>query len=208
MLLAFQAYRDFEQFMHGEARNATSNYIVISKPVSAINTLGNLLGAKAPSFSTSEIVALKEHHSVADVGAFTAASFNVSGHFALASIRVGTEMFLESVPDRFIDVDFEASYEPTSPVGAKSIGEVVINENANIRKLASCDLFTADLVELKENFTIENKDSFVSILVLEGDAVLSWDDGNFEIKKGDSVFVPADFKVDVTGKAQILLSYL
>ena len=59
MLLAFQAYRDFEQFMHGEARNATSNYVVISKPVSAINTLGNLLGAKAPSFSTSEIEALK-----------------------------------------------------------------------------------------------------------------------------------------------------
>ena len=108
MLLAFQAYRDFEQFMHGEARNATSNYVVISKPVSAINTLGNLLGAKAPSFSTSEIEALKEHPSVADVGAFTAASFNVSGHFALASIRVGTEMFLESVPDRFIEVDFEA----------------------------------------------------------------------------------------------------
>ncbi|MBO5796654.1 MAG: ABC transporter permease [Bacteroides sp.] len=108
MLLAFQAYRDFEQFMHGEARNATTNYVVISKPVSAINTLGNLLGAKAPSFSTSEIEALKEHPSVADVGAFTAASFNVSGHFALASIRVGTEMFLESVPDRFIDVDFEA----------------------------------------------------------------------------------------------------
>lgn len=107
MLLAFQAYRDFNQFMHGEASTSTSNYVVISKPVSAINTLGNLFGMKAPSFSNHEIEALKSHPSVADVGMFTAASFNVSGHFALASTRIGTELFMESVPDQFIDVDFK-----------------------------------------------------------------------------------------------------
>ena len=108
MLLAFQAYRDFEQFTQIQTGNATNNYVVISKPVSAINTLGNLFGMKAPSFSEYEIKELKAHPAVNDVGMFTAATFNVSGHFSLASIRVGTEMFLESVPDRFIDVDFEA----------------------------------------------------------------------------------------------------
>lgn len=107
MLLAFQAYRDFEQFMDDQAGKTTGNYVVISKPVSAINTLGNLFGMKAPSFSEHEIEELKAHPSVADVGMFTAATFNVSGHFSLASIRVGTELFMESVPDRFIDVDFE-----------------------------------------------------------------------------------------------------
>lgn len=107
MLLAFQAYRDFEQFMNNQGGNTTNNYVVISKPVSAINTLGNLFGMKAPSFSEHEIEELKAHPAVADVGTFTAATFNVSGHFSLASIRVGTELFMESVPDRFIDVDFE-----------------------------------------------------------------------------------------------------
>lgn len=107
MLLAFQAYRDFEQFMNNQGGNTTNNYVVISKPVSAINTLGNLFGMKAPSFSEHEIKELKAHPAVADVGMFTAATFNVSGHFSLASIRVGTELFMESVPDRFIDVDFE-----------------------------------------------------------------------------------------------------
>lgn len=107
MLLAFQAYRDFEQFMDDQAGKTTGNYVVISKPVSAINTLGNLFGMKAPSFSEHEIEELKAHPSVADVGTFTAATFNVSGHFSLATIRVGTELFMESVPDRFIDVDFE-----------------------------------------------------------------------------------------------------
>lgn len=107
MLLAFQAYRDFEQFMNNQGGNTTNNYVVISKPVSAINTLGNLFGMKAPSFSEHEIEELKAHPAVADVGMFTAATFNVSGHFSLASIRVGTELFMESVPDRFIDVDFE-----------------------------------------------------------------------------------------------------
>ena len=103
-------------------------------------------------------------------------------------------------------LDVTECKKPVLPYG--NIGEVVINENANIRKLASCDFFTADLIELKEKFIIEKKESFVSILVLEGDALLSWDKGQFEIKKGDSVFVPSDFKVDVTGKAKILLSYL
>ncbi|MBE6283608.1 MAG: hypothetical protein E7098_04615 [Mediterranea massiliensis] len=107
MLLAFQAYRDFEQFMNNQGGNTTNNYVVISKPVSAINTLGNLFGMKAPSFSEHEIEELKTLPAVADVGMFTAATFNVSGHFSLASIRVGTELFMESVPDRFIDVDFE-----------------------------------------------------------------------------------------------------
>lgn len=107
MLLAIQAYRDFEQFMNNQGGNTTNNYVVISKPVSAINTLGNLFGMKAPSFSEHEIEELKAHPAVADVGMFTAATFNVSGHFSLASIRVGTELFMESVPDRFIDVDFE-----------------------------------------------------------------------------------------------------
>ena len=107
MLLAFQAYRDFEQFMNNQGGNTTNNYVVISKPVSAINTLGNLFGMKAPSFSEHEIEELKAHPAVADVGMFTAATFNVSGHFSLASIRVGTELFMESVPNRFIDVDFE-----------------------------------------------------------------------------------------------------
>lgn len=107
MLLAFQAYRDFEQFMNNQGGNTTNNYVVISKPVSAINTLGNLFGMKAPSFSEHETEELKAHPAVADVGMFTAATFNVSGHFSLASISVGTELFMESVPDRFIDVDFE-----------------------------------------------------------------------------------------------------
>lgn len=107
MLLAFQAYRDFEQFMNNQGGNTTNNYVVISKPVSAINTLGNLFGMKSPSFSEHEIEELKALPAVADVGMFTAATFNVSGHFSLASIRVGTELFMESVPDRFIDVDFE-----------------------------------------------------------------------------------------------------
>ena len=87
MLLAFQAYRDFEQFMNNQGGNTTNNYVVISKPVSAINTLGNLFGMKAPSFSEHEIEELKAHPAVADVGMFTAATFNVSGHFSLASIR-------------------------------------------------------------------------------------------------------------------------
>lgn len=97
---------------------------------------------------------------------------------------------------------------PVRPYG--NIGEIITNDNTEdyIRKLASCDFFTANLIVLKERTTIESNESFVSLLVLEGDATLSWDSGEFKIGKGDSIFVPAGFKVKLEGEAQILLSYV
>ena len=101
-------------------------------------------------------------------------------------------------------LDVTECAKPKMPYG--NIGEVITTENADVRKLASCELFTADLISLKEKTTVEEKESFVSLLVLGGDATLSWDSGEFKISKGDSIFVPASLKVELDGKAEILLS--
>ena len=49
-------------------------------------------------------------------------------------------------------------------------------------------------------------DSFVSLLVLDGEIGVSWNGGELVAAKGGSVFVPAGLDVKVTGNAEILLS--
>ena len=76
------------------------------------------------------------------------------------------------------------------------------------RELASCEFFGAYKLDLNDEYEISQNDSFVSVLCLEGNATVSFADGKFEINKGDSIFVPAGFKVNLNGNAEILCSYV
>lgn len=53
-----------------------------------------------------------------------------------------------------------------------------------------------------------NEDSFVSMLILDGNLTIEYLDGEIEGQKGDSVFVPAGFCVRLKGNAEILYSYV
>ncbi len=79
-------------------------------------------------------------------------------------------------------------------------------EYGSVRQLASCKFFTTKYIELNGTLNLKNKDSFVSVLVLEGNCELFFSNEKIELKKGSSVFVPADFETSITGKAQIILS--
>ncbi len=72
-----------------------NEYIVISKPVNA------------PQFSDEEIEDLMSQDFTVDAGSFIASQFNVYAHVRLAGNSVGTYMFFEAVPDKFIDFDME-----------------------------------------------------------------------------------------------------
>ncbi len=86
------------------------------------------------------------------------------------------------------------------------VGEITYEGNNTYRKLASCDLFKAELLNLADKENIYDKESFISLLVLDGEMIVKWEDGEFKAKKGDSIFVPADFKTEIIGKSQILIS--
>lgn len=59
-------------------------------------------------------------------------------------------------------------------------------------RLAKCDYFTADLLDIDGTDTVTaDENSFVSLLVLEGGGKLSSAGGDIELSKGDSVFVTA-----------------
>ncbi len=93
---------------------------------------------------------------------------------------------------------------PSIPYG--QVGEITKTDNNTYRQLASCDLFKVDLLDLQDSAEIYNSDSFVSLVLLDGEITVKWLDGEFKAKKGDSIFIPADFKTEVSGKAQILKS--
>ncbi len=78
--------------------------------------------------------------------------------------------------------------------------------------LASCPFFQVDDIEVKEESAFEcdvDKESFVNLLAIEGEAcVSSVDSGQkVRIKKGESLFIPAGAgRVKIEGEAQLLLS--
>lgn len=103
-------------------------------------------------------------------------------------------------------IDVTECVPPKMPYG--QVGSVTETENAVLRELASCDLFTSQLIQLKGCLTVETNESFISLVVLDGSARLSWADGNFRIKKGDSIFVPASLSITLEGESDILYSYI
>ena len=94
--------------------------------------------------------------------------------------------------------------EPTVPYG--NVGEIMQEKYGTFRILASCNLFTAELLSLGGETELSLSDSFISLLVLDGELNIAWDGGSISAKKGGSIFIPADLKVKISGKAEILYS--
>ena len=79
------------------------------------------------------------------------------------------------------------------------------------KRLAKCEYFTVDVINVDTSAALEaDKSSFVNILVLDGGCVLS-SEGNdaVELKKGDSVFIPAGLgKIELTGKCSAVMTHI
>ncbi len=101
-------------------------------------------------------------------------------------------------------IDVTKLEKPTIPYG--QVGQVTKIGNNTNRELASCDLFTASVLDLVDSYEICEKDSFVSLVMLDGEVTVKWEENEINAQKGDSIFVPANFKVNLIGKAQILCS--
>lgn len=65
-----------------------------------------------------------------------------------------------------------------------------------MERLAKCAYFTVDRIALNGQYRLEMPDrSFVSLMCADGGAELSCENVRFELKKGDSIFIPADSPV-------------
>jgi hypothetical protein len=100
LLLSVMIWWNFQQLLAGREENDSlgSTFLSVSKKIT--NSMMGKPGASL--FSPNEIDALKAAPQVQDVGQLTANRFPV---YAVLNANVGfaTDMFLEAVPDRFID---------------------------------------------------------------------------------------------------------
>lgn len=90
----------------------------------------------------------------------------------------------------------------------RSASETVEHEGFSVTRLAECKYFTVDKVEVdsKADLTVST-DSFKSIVVTDGNGVLTFAGESMDINKGDSIFIPAqDAEYSVSGKCELIIS--
>ena len=103
ILMGVQFYRDvLPVFIQGDSF-MKEDYVIVSKQVS---TLGSVMGRNS-AFSKSEVRELEEQPFTKSVGEFTTARFKVSAEMGLQGMRLSTALFLEAVPDRYVDIDLK-----------------------------------------------------------------------------------------------------
>ena len=96
--------------------------------------------------------------------------------------------------------------KPAIPYG--KVGKTVTTAYGTVRDLAACQFFTAKIIDLNGTFSCMEPDSFLSFLILEGNAKVEGETETLSVQKGDSVFVPAGEKVQISGNAEILFSFV
>ena len=113
VLLAVQFYRDVLPMFTQENSFLKGDYIIISKKVS---TLGTIVG-KQTTFSAGDIAEIEEQPFVKRVGSFLPSQFKVMAGMGLQGIKMSTDLFFESVPDAYVDVQSEEwKFNPESNV--------------------------------------------------------------------------------------------
>ncbi|MEM1318828.1 MAG: hypothetical protein AAGG75_01160 [Bacteroidota bacterium] len=97
LLNSLQFYRDLTDLTSGRG-GQSDQFVLINKKVNLFNTLG-----ARSTFSEEEIDELKGQPFIKEVGIFTPNQFKVSASSKMLGFY--TELFFESVPDQFLDVE-------------------------------------------------------------------------------------------------------
>lgn len=101
VLLGIQFYRDILPVFTAEDSFMKADYLVVSKKVGTATTLSG----RSSAFSAAEIADLRSQPFVKTVGAFVGNEFSVTAKMGINGTSVlNSEIFLQSVPDAFVDV--------------------------------------------------------------------------------------------------------
>jgi hypothetical protein len=101
LLLSVQFYSDVSPLLRQKDTLFKKDYFVVAKKM---GTIASLTQTKSV-FSESEIEEIRKQPFIGDVGIFTPSRFNVQAGINAAGAGLTTEMFFESVPTEFIDVE-------------------------------------------------------------------------------------------------------
>lgn len=98
--VAVKFYSDVKSASSGEDTTIGKDYLIVQRNVKG---LGNLFGENDNVFNENEITDISNQKWVKRVGKFTPAGFNVSASMDIGGRGMSTALFLESIPDEFID---------------------------------------------------------------------------------------------------------
>lgn len=102
VLLAIQFYYDVVPvFTQGDSF-IKKDYLIVSKRIGMVSSFSR----DGNTFSSDEIEEIREQGFCKSVGTFTSSRYKVNASLAMGGMAgMSTEMFFESVPDRYIDTD-------------------------------------------------------------------------------------------------------
>lgn len=104
ILFGFQFYNDVVPVFTSGDSFMKANYMIISKNVGTASAFSG----RSNSFSNSDIDDLKAQKFVSGVGLFTSAAYKVDASMGVQGVNIlNSELFLESVPDKFVDVPLD-----------------------------------------------------------------------------------------------------
>lgn len=104
ILLGIQFYTDTQAVYEGEDSFMKADYLIVNKKVSTLTTITG----KSSAFSLPELQSMESQEFVERMGVFMSSAFDVTAAFELdATTSMSTDMFFESVPDDFVDVQTE-----------------------------------------------------------------------------------------------------
>jgi hypothetical protein len=101
VLIAVQLYCDINPLFTQKDTLFKRDFFVITKKINVLNTIGSNISS---TFSSFEIEELKHKNFIKSVGKFTSSQFEVYGGVSAVGLEFGTDLFFESVPNNFIDI--------------------------------------------------------------------------------------------------------
>lgn len=111
------------------------------------------------------------------------------------------ELHLEKALDV---IDYDKIPEITS-----HFNETDKNMNENVLKnILKSEYFNIDMLTMNGEFKAEIYKNFRIFSVLEGFGKIVFENENYDLKIGDTYFIPANLEFDLNGKLEILVSYI
>lgn len=109
VLVAIKFYCDVRSISNNDT-GIGKEFLIVQREV---NGIGNIFSDEENGFSQSDIDEIVAQPWVKRIGTFTSADFNVSAYVDMNGQGLSTALFLESVPDEFIDINLsDWNYEP------------------------------------------------------------------------------------------------
>lgn len=135
---------------------------------------------------------------IAEIQQNSNTTYRVSDYGRLGADGKPRELHVEKA------LDVTLTEPPVMPYG--NVGRSERYSWGTERQLAECEYFKVKRFLLDGDVQLSEKVSFISLLILDGEASLKHGTEELALAKGDSVFVPAGCGVTLSGRADIIIS--